>query len=263
MQDRSVLPTILGVAVPCAPAPDALNIWRVTATGSSYARMGSDPWISVWCAEFTVGPMVAASFLQEQARALATVRTLLPEVDRRLGKFVASASSTGDAVIALSGQMAAPERELATWLSFARGQMDTYSAEPLLADWWKWEEEVRRFIEQVRLTVTHAAWVETRADGRLLARTEVAWLRSARTTSVLGLTREWTTAHQKLVALSLESRAIWLHLAFQALGAAAVLGVLLPSGNVVLALPAAWHYVRSLIADLRRLAALQNAPGVT
>lgn len=257
-RDHLELPATLIVAIPYATTTDALEIWQVKSAGDATTFAPDEASAMVWHAEFATDPATAAAFLQQQARALAAIREALPVANRRQQKFVTSALAieTGGTMAFLPEQRFGPERVLAVWFETIRGQPGAFSGGSFLFNWSEWREEAQGFLEQVGRSMSYAAYVETRIPGQLLARTTVSWLGDVKTVSVAGLSREWVEVHQRLVALSLESRAAWLQLVLHLVSGATILGVLAPTANATLALPVAWRFIRAFIADVRRLGLL-------
>jgi len=245
----------LSVAIPYASAPDAFAMWQVISGGEPANFAASAAPVVVWQAEFRNDAASAEAFLLQRAQGLEAFRASLPEANRRQQMFIRSVHPGAVAMNSLDEVVdsASPERVLTAWLLTMQDSAASLSGESFAARWSEWAEEAQAFLEQVRRTLAYAAFVDLKVRDQLMARTVISWLGAARTISANGLSPEWAGVHRRLVSLAIESRAAWLQLAAHVLGSALLLGVLLPSGNAVLAIPAAWRFIRVFLADVRRL----------
>lgn len=104
-------------------------------------------------------------------------------------------------------------------------------------------------IDKLSQQVLHLAWVETHQDGRLLARSVVAWHGDAQT-GWLDLSPGQVQLHKKNIQLALTSRIVLLNLLLTVIRGAGKLGVLLAApGGALLALPAAWRLANQFISE--------------
>ncbi len=109
------------------------------------------------------------------------------------------------------------------------------------------------FVEQVRRFVGHYAWVETRTQGQLLGQTAVSWTGDANTVWQEGLDPAQMALHQRTLTLALASRDTVIRTFILVASGAARLSVLLATpGGAILALRAAWKFVKQVQAELER-----------
>jgi hypothetical protein len=92
--------------------------------------------------------------------------------------------------------------------------------------------------------------VETRAEGRLLARTIVGWGGDAGTAWAVPFDPAAATLHGRTLALALAARATLLRRLALAARGAATLGALLAPGGALLALPAAWRFIGEVVDEV-------------
>ncbi|MFO0605005.1 MAG: hypothetical protein U0324_17615 [Polyangiales bacterium] len=100
-------------------------------------------------------------------------------------------------------------------------------------------------LERLLRRATRMALVETRVTGRDVAATEVSLLGDARTVVLPGATPDDARLHRGALEATLRTRRAWARIALQTLQVAA----LVSTGNAVMALPAAWRFVRSLVRE--------------
>ena len=108
---------------------------------------------------------------------------------------------------------------------------------------------VGAYLEKLLRRATRLARVETRVAGRDVAATEVTLLGDVRTALESGATAEEAGLHQRALAATLRTRRAWARIVLQTLRVA----LLLSTGNVVLAMPAAWRFIRSVMEEARAL----------
>lgn len=113
---------------------------------------------------------------------------------------------------------------------------------------------VSAFLEKLLRRATRMARVETSVAGREVASTDVTLLGDASTALRRGATTEEARLHQGALAATLGTRRAWARIVMQTLQVA----LLLSTGNVVLALPKAYRFIRSVMDEVK---ALEGAAG--
>jgi hypothetical protein len=244
------------LVVPAADAPDILGVWQTAPAPHSFSPDAAGADTLLWRVDLPADRQSAAAILQQRAGLLAAAWQALSIADRRLNAFVQNAHQAAIAPASFAlfeHELPAPERELADWLLAMRGQESFFPGEDLIAGW---QENIRQawgFVEQVRLAMAHFARVETASGGRLLGRTTVGWLGDVETTWRIGLDLEWAAAHRRALELALESRRAWSRTVLHVTVGAARLSALIGMGGPLLAIPAAWKFIKQLLADIRQI----------
>jgi hypothetical protein len=109
--------------------------------------------------------------------------------------------------------------------------------------------------------VTHFAWVETEIEGQLLGRSVVSWSGDLDTNWASSAAAEVYQLHQRSLNQALVTRNIALHAVTITTQSAVKLAVLLAApGGALLALPVAWKFVKSILADIQKYKDLTRAP---
>ena len=129
-----------------------------------------------------------------------------------------------------------------------------FPGEHLIVGWQETAQQAWAFIDQVRLSLAYYARVETLAGGEPIGRTSVGWLGDVQTIWSARADRERAALHQRALALALATRAAWSQLVLHiGVGAARLSTLLAVPGGAFLAIPAAWQFLRQLLADLRQI----------
>jgi hypothetical protein len=256
-----------------ARPPDILGIWSPAPADRPDVSFGmladerrQDPGaasmsgLSLWVADFPADSVLAARHARAAEVRLRAVDEALDGVPARLQVF---ARTQRQAAVAyglpdVNPTLETPEERLREVLADIVRSGDLSPPDParaygvgetLHAGWDAAQQEFRAFVEQVRGAILTYARVETRVDGRLLARTDVGW--SGNATSVYQMGLLWTQAaeHERVLGLALASRAAMLRTIGLAARGALILAQLGIPGGMVLALPAAWRFVRDVLAE--------------
>jgi hypothetical protein len=251
-------------------AEDVLGLWQAEAAPVSFAG-GPGAGALRWMVDLPTNYRAAAAAVQARAALLRRQRRAL-EVDAPR-RFVAAVRAAGWAAGAApepaSGRVApveteagAPERDLVTSLralgaTDAAGGALRHSPGGAAPDHVQGlVEEAQAFVEQVSRATTSYAWVETRQEGTLLARTAVRWLGGVTTEARAGLDGQRVALHRDAVALAVESRTAWLRAFLLAAQGAAIVatavGALSTPAGALLVLPAAVRFLRQVLAETRQ-----------
>ncbi len=119
-----------------------------------------------------------------------------------------------------------------------------------------WQEARARFdalMEQINREVLHFAWVETKIDGQMIARSEVDWSGDATTLWNETVSEEQKSLHHRALNVAARSRNMKLRLFVTVAGGAAKVTTLMAAGTPVLALPAVYQYVMAIVKQVRQL----------
>jgi hypothetical protein len=117
----------------------------------------------------------------------------------------------------------------------------------------------RRFLEQVREMMAHYARVETAIAGAPIGRTAVGWTGDFRTIWTPTVTVDDMNLHQHNVAVTLQWRLGTMRfVGVVGAGAANIAVKLGVPGGQLLALPAVWNFVKDVLAEWRKLQAIQR-----
>jgi hypothetical protein len=127
------------------------------------------------------------------------------------------------------------------------------------SQWKKATDEFQEFIHRLNQIVGHFAWVETQISSRLMVRSSVSWTGNLETAWNIPPTSELAILHQRALKLALTSRNAMLR-AFGIISAGAVkLTALVASpAGAILALPAAWKFVRQVQAETARYTSIKE-----
>lgn len=232
------------VSVPAGEiVPDMMDIWQmvpdVASGGVAFDAAGPPDGVA-WRVDLPADPAAAARLLDDRAARLAAVQRALPQAEQRLKSFVASTAQAAS----FDPAMPAPERELALLVQAVRGPESFFPGE----QWQDIAGQARAFFERVRQALLYLAWVETSQDGAPVARTRITWLGDVETVWQHGAGPQQAALHQKTLALALESRAAWLHIAVQIVRNAALLSTILSGpGGAILAVPAVWRFIKDVL----------------
>ncbi|GAB4492488.1 MAG: hypothetical protein Fur0016_24840 [Anaerolineales bacterium] len=119
-----------------------------------------------------------------------------------------------------------------------------------------WQEARARFdalMEQINREVLHFAWVETNVAGQWIARSQVNWSGDTTTLWAEKVSEEQKTLHHRALNMAARSRNLKLRLFVTVASGAAKVTTLVAAGTPVLALPAIYQYVLSILKQVRQL----------
>jgi hypothetical protein len=241
-----------------APGTDVLGLWRASTSTASIA-FASSPSVTqeipIWDIGLPADRMQAATLLvscdaivQAASRRLADVTTQLSAI---LDRYLADVAFSGED----STPGATAEAELIWWLS----QADEVCAPALhrnnrQVEWLERSSEALRALS-FRLVPSCApsAWVETRIDGDIMARSLLHMAGISDTLCRRGLSQRTVRLHQDSVRLVVESRAVLLNaVACTVRGAVAISMRLTMPGGPILALPILWRFVHRMLSEVDR-----------
>jgi hypothetical protein len=241
-----------------------------TAGGSPASGTPTD--VTIWRSDLPDRPGQALAGLQYAQQRFESDGRALAAGEERLNRLAQRPSGgLSFAVGETSVDLQAPESEALALLSYAvlldrpqaSGQMlsfapgqawDSVSFGPLDQVSEKWNQAVGRFnefIHRLEQVVAHYAWVETRNQGQLWARTSVSWTGDMQTAWYVQPLDGQAELHERTLKLVLDSRAALLHtFAVVASGALKLAALLATPAGPLLALPAALNFIKQVHAEL-------------
>jgi hypothetical protein len=239
-----------------ASALDLLGVWQ-TATADGVAGDGQ----LVWQVDLPANRSSAAASLAQQIELLQTGQQELRTARRRLDTFTHQAQLAATGAVSfttLDQELPTPERELAALLVAARGEQAFLLGERLVEGWQETARQAQAFLGQVRLALAVYTRVETKLGGVLIGQTIVGWLGDVKTIWWPGQAGEQAVLHQRALALALGTRAAWTRAALHIVAGAARLASLFAASGGFLAIPAAWQFIKQVLADVRQLQELSG-----
>lgn len=245
----------LGVWQPLPPAA----VPREPSSGllEAMPAEASPPDAFVWQVAFSADQARNQRDLADAGQRLDAADAAIPWAARRLHGFVRGQPIQADQ----------PEVELASWAALARpaGPLEAWEdARPAddallaLPDFQATAAQTSAFFGKLRESLRHLAVVRTTFDGLPAAHTVVTWTGDYRTAWQAGVTGPQAALHLQAVSVSMRTRDAWLRLGTTTVASAAQLAALF-AANPLLALPAAYRFVRRIIAQLQALQ-LQPVP---
>ncbi len=230
---------------PASPPPD-VPVFRVNLPGS--------------------GESAGAAFDSSEAY-FKQVNAALEDVPARLDALVSrmqARQAAGDSVsfdvASLEGEPG-PEGDLLLLLEDASRAETEDSAdmvhfgieEPISQAWQEARGRFDALMEQINREVLRFAWVETKIDRQMIARSEVDWSGDSTTLWVENVSEEQKSLHHRALNIAARSRNMKLRLFVTVAGGAAKVTTLMAAGTPVLALPAVYQYVISIVKQVRQL----------
>ena len=217
----------------------------------------------VWRLQLPSDPVRAAANLHSISQGLRVSDAALVDAEARMQEISARAAGGSAGLEGVSFDInAAPlpsdpaEMELMQMLREADGHEPTISFETAgegSGDWREATKQFLNFLQTVERFVVHYAWVETQVEDRLLARTIVSWTGDMRTLWPTALAQEERLLHMSSLDLALRSRAAMQRTLTVVVAGAAKLALLLTTPiGAVMALPAAWKYIKQVRKELNK-----------
>jgi uncharacterized protein YukE len=236
------------------PLPAAFESWQfaadTSAPGLSYGLDTTpDEHIPVWRKDLSADPEVAAA---ELAAGEALTQASMEELDAvpgRIDDLIRYTQAESAELLDLLGTINSP----AVGISFAVGGEEQGKIENAFD---QFGSDMNRLLR----LVTHFAWVETEIEGQLLGRSVVSWSGDLDTNWASSAAAEVYQLHQRSLNQALATRNIALHAVTITTQSAVKLAVLLAApGGALLALPVAWKFVKSILADIQKYKDLTQA----
>jgi hypothetical protein len=239
-----------GVTLP--GAEDLFGIWTVpTPAKISFdiraAEVRDGP---AWRVQLPAALADAQAILDAQNQTLQRSESDLFSTERRLAQVgLYGAEEVGVAF----GALPAPEAELLATLSTIEAPISFEAPGPEEKARQETSSQWRVFVEQVRRMVSHYARIETEMGGALIGQTAVGWTGDFDTVWGGDVSADSMGLHRQSVQLALGSRLALIRLlTIVGTGATKLALRLSVPGAQLLALPAAWKFVRDVLEELRR-----------
>ncbi|MBN2002927.1 MAG: hypothetical protein JXA21_06190 [Anaerolineae bacterium] len=257
--------SLLGVDAP--QGQDPLGIWEVSEAAPVAYSLGDAPPAApaglTWRVELPAAPQEAQSLLSARAADVQRGLADLASVQRSLETFSQVPSFAGEE------DHAAQKNALRDMLALHRpAEVTAYGLGDLFKRKDKEAEEREQqvlaeerdamtqwesFVQQVQQTLRDAVRIETVVGGRVAGVTRVSWGGDFATFWGADLSGGSRKMHAQSLRVALDSRTALLRVTGVVVGGAAGLAAKagIPGGPLTL-LPAAWKYVRDVLAELRR-----------
>lgn len=242
---------------PATSGSDPTGLWgALPPLETAFDGAGERPPDLVWRAELPPDPSQADAGLRLAETRLTAAQRAVDASPARLAAFVAQAHAAADegrSFALAATPLPLPERRLSALLAAAEGGAGPEAAYDLgldLGQLQKALESMRTFVDRLRQSVTHYAWVETSQAGRLIARTVMSWKCDASTAWETEASPEQAELHLRTLALALRTRNTWLQMFVMAARGAVLLAglpaLLAAPGGALVALSAAMQYLSDL-----------------
>lgn len=158
---------------------------------------------------------------------------------------------------AKQGSVEKPEQALLMLLAeLQRNEAISFSLYGQLSGAWQRAiEEFQAFVARLQVLLANFSDVETQVGGRLLGRTVVDWKGDLRTLWGKEINEAQTELHKRTVALAIASKDALLRMFILVTANAAKLSLLISTGNMLLALPAALKFVQDFLIEAEKFRA--------
>ena len=230
----------------------------------------SPPGVPVWRFDLPADQQAAATRLDQAERQLQASQAILESTPQRAAALVGRLQAESRAEVSFRAAyqpLAQPEAELAGMLSTLRPAPlpASFSLEqPAAGAWDEARDRFRQDTARLLRLVSQLAWVETYLQGRLLARTALGWTGGLETLWGQGARQDQASLHARSLALALASRNTLVRMLFLTVRSAAKISALLAvPGGALLALPAAWKFVRQTLDEIEKIQELSTQTGGT
>jgi hypothetical protein len=223
----------------------------------------SDPDVAVFVSDLPADPQQANFEIELAEAGLQANLASLGEAQARLDQLIFS--QTGGTSFSAPGYPSgSPESQLFVLLmaSEPEGGWDSTSYEAGEAISSQWEEaaaEFREFVQKLDQMVGHFAWVETQVGGKLVVRSSVSWTGNLETAWNIPPTPEFSSLHKRTLKLALASRAGMLRtFGIVSAGAFKLTALVTSPAGAILALPAAWNFIRQVQHEKARYQSMKE-----
>jgi hypothetical protein len=177
------------------------------------------------------------------------------DIDEAVARMerVCRMAKAGALGVVFDSNLQQPERELLRALQTWDEEAVSFSSEDGAQGRAAAGAKVSGFLNQVLERVRAVAQVETRVDGRLVASTRVG-LAGDFASAVAEVTEQSELeTHAESVEAELRMRRAWTRLVLSTLQMAVKLALATGTGNPLLVLPAAWKFMRGVLAERKQL----------
>ncbi len=244
---------VLELASPATAGPAGLlGIWALARAPAFGAETRAPaPARTEWRARFSADPVQALALATVNQSRLDRAQGNLARADARLDAFI---RGRGTAAAFGSGAMNRLEAELNGLLAESRGgaapPVAFWPGQGLLPRWDEIGQRFRQFLDQLNRLVLNYAYVETYVEDRFIARTTVGWSGEFQSEWGADIGPSHSQLHLTALNLALKSRATLLDTFLTTVsGALKLTAILTMPGGFLLALPAAWHFIQTLLDE--------------
>jgi hypothetical protein len=241
---------------PASDRPNGVGPWGAVAAAEALSfAADSVVAVPIWRATLPDDALFAAAELAAAERILDADRAALAMTPSRLATLCQT-QSVGPSFAAGAGEPP-PEQSLLAFLYAAELRASTVSFgsagdDALPAEARGALVQIQALVAQAIATVSNFAVVETVLSGRTLGRTTVSWTGQVGTVLALGVLPDQAVLHQRTLRLALQSRLTLLQtFATVTRGAGIVLTMASSPAGALMALPAAWRFLKDLFHEQR------------
>lgn len=257
------MPGIFELSLPEGEAVGLVGPWQAAPPAPvSFEAGAASPAaeVPVWSVNLPGDEEEAGMALAEAEAEVAAAEAAMDEVPARLEELTSAApggAAVSFDVTSFSVEPDSPEAEMLSLLEHARlleqGGGVSYGIGDIASQAWeKARDQFRVFVQQLEREVLNLAWVETKVETQLVARTTVGWGGDSNTIWRPELEMTQQDMHRRAVQVAVKSRLLRIRMFSTVTSGAAKLSLLLttPAG-AVLALPAAWKYVTEILNQVK------------
>jgi len=203
----------------------------------------------VWQRDFSADVKIAHNQLDSIQTLIGLTEKSNDLAPDRLRALLTKQTTTSSQAAAPTPPLPPPENEL---LALLQSPPETASfAWDIHYEWKQAAEELREFLQDVQRFVSYYAWIETKIEGKLVARTIVSWTGDFQTEWNFPIPSGIERLHARSLQLALASRTALLRTTTLILtGAILTLPLLVHPGNILLTLPAVWRFIQRLRQEL-------------
>jgi hypothetical protein len=244
--------TLSGIGLP--EGEDPLRLWTIPQDDVvSFSAAASALVEPTWRIELPASPEEAQAILADHIQASQLAHQDLVNINRDLtyiGRTEAVSFSTSDPLLAQKTELLATLDAFQSPVSYGLFKRKDKEKED---EDQETQQQWLAFVERVQQIIAHYARIETALAGLDVGRTTVGWTGDFTTTWAPNVTLAMMRTHRQSVHLALDSRIALIRIVSIVAAGAAGLAVkaAIPGGQVLL-LPAAWRFVRDVLAELRQ-----------
>jgi len=252
------------IAPASGTASEPTGLWAARAPAVSFeagAALADDA--PVWRVNLSADPRAAEQTFRQAERRLVAAQQALESVPERLENYARGAQMRGEGQVSFAApEQGTPEADLTGLLDDFRavesGQVSFGVREEAGQAWEQARAGFETLMQSINREVLHFAWVETKVEDDLLARTTVGWSGESQTLYSADITPAQIAQHSRTLYLASASRALKLRM-FTTIttGAVKLTSLLATPGGAVLALPMAYKFVTQIMAQVQEYQALQ------
>ncbi len=247
---------------------DLFGVWRAEPDSAETPvafDLGSttDPEVAVFVCDLPVNQEQANLEIDRAEVALRANLISLGATQARLDSLVRS--QAGGLSYSVPGYApGSPESQLLSLLGASEpgGEWESASfeaGEAKSSQWKKAADEFHEFMQRLNQIVGHFAWVETQVSSELVARSSVSWTGNLETAWNMPPTSELAVLHQRALKLALNSRNAMLRtFGIISAGAVKLTALIASPAGAILALPAAWNFIRQVQAETTRYTSIKE-----